>query len=53
MVEIVKFGYFGMLMGMVDIVEVFWNDYFCYNLNNFKWFNCDCFVLFNGYGLML
>lgn len=52
-VEIVKFGYFGMFMGMVDIVEVFWNDYFCYNLSNLYWFNCDCFVLFNGYGLML
>lgn len=24
-----------------------------YNLNNLMWFNCDCFVLFVGYGLML
>lgn len=38
---------------MVDIVEVLWCDFLKYNLNNLKWVDCDCFVLLNGYGLML
>lgn len=52
-VQKVNSGYLGVLMGMVDIVEVFWCDYMQYNLSNLQWVNCDCFVLFNGYGLML
>lgn len=52
-VQKVNFGYFGVLMGMVDIVEVLWNDFFKYNLQNFDWVDCDCFILFNGYVLML
>lgn len=40
-------------MGMVDIVQVLWCDYFWYNFVNFEWVDCDCFVMLNGYGFML
>lgn len=52
-VQKVKFGYLGVFMGMVDIVEVLWCDFLKYNLQNLFWVDCDCFVLFNGYGFML
>lgn len=40
-------------MGMVDIVEVLWNDFFKYNFIDLIWYDCDCFIFFNGYVLML
>lgn len=52
-VEVVKLGYLGMFMGMVDIVEVLWCKYLVYNFCDLYWMNRDCFVLLNGYGLML
>ncbi len=52
-VEAAKSGHPGMPMGMADIAEVLWNDYFSHNPNNPKWFNRDRFVLSNGHGSML
>lgn len=46
-------GYFGLLMGCVFMGYVFWDKFFKYNFKNLKWFNCDCFVFFVGYGCML
>lgn len=40
-------------MGMVEIGVVLWLCYLKYNLMNLYWVDCDCFVLLNGYGLML
>jgi transketolase len=42
-----------MPMGMADIAEVLWNDFYSHNPNNPKWFNRDRFVLSNGHGSML
>lgn len=52
-VQKVKFGYSGVFMGMVDIVEVLWRDFLKYNSQNSFWVDRDRFVLFNGYGFML
>jgi len=52
-VEAAKSGHPGMPMGMADIAEVLWNDFYSHNPNNPKWFNRDRFVLSNGHGSML
>ncbi len=52
-VEAAKSGHPGMPMGMADIAEVLWNDYYRHNPNNPQWFNRDRFVLSNGHGSML
>jgi transketolase len=52
-VEAAKSGHPGMPMGMADIAEVLWNDFYRHNPNNPKWFNRDRFVLSNGHGSML
>lgn len=40
-------------MGMVDIVEVLWNDFFKYNFIDLIWYDRDRFIFFNGYASML
>jgi transketolase len=52
-VEAAKSGHPGMPMGMADIAEVLWNDFYRHNPNNPRWFNRDRFVLSNGHGSML
>ena len=52
-VEAAKSGHPGMPMGMADIAEVLWNDFYTHNPNNPKWFNRDRVVLSNGHGSML
>jgi transketolase len=52
-VEAAKSGHPGMPMGMADIAEVLWNDFYTHNPKNPKWFNRDRFVLSNGHGSML
>ncbi|MBB1060184.1 transketolase [Marilutibacter spongiae] len=52
-VQAANSGHPGMPMGMADIAEVLWNDYYSHNPNNPKWFNRDRFVLSNGHGSML
>jgi transketolase len=52
-VEAAKSGHPGMPMGMADIAEVLWNDFYRHNPKNPKWFNRDRFVLSNGHGSML
>jgi transketolase len=52
-VEAAKSGHPGMPMGMADIAEVLWNDFYQHNPNNPKWMNRDRFVLSNGHGSML
>ncbi len=52
-VEAAKSGHPGMPMGMADIAEVLWNDFYTHNPNNPLWFNRDRFVLSNGHGSML
>ncbi|MGH8104717.1 MAG: thiamine pyrophosphate-dependent enzyme, partial [Arenimonas sp.] len=52
-VEAAKSGHPGMPMGMADIAEVLWNDFYTHNPSNPKWFNRDRFVLSNGHGSML
>ena len=52
-VQAANSGHPGMPMGMADIAEVLWNDYFQHNPNNPNWFNRDRFVLSNGHGSML
>lgn len=52
-VEKAKSGHPGMPMGMADIAEVLWNDYFKHNPTNPKWPNRDRFILSNGHGSML
>ncbi len=46
-------GHPGMPMGMADIAEVLWNDFFKHNPQNPQWPNRDRFVLSNGHGSML
>jgi len=46
-------GHPGMPMGMADIAEVLWNDFFNHNPTNPHWVNRDRFVLSNGHGCML
>jgi transketolase len=52
-VEAAKSGHPGMPMGMADIAEVLWNDFYQHNPTNPKWLNRDRFVLSNGHGSML
>lgn len=52
-VEAAKSGHPGMPMGMADIAEVLWNDFYRHNPANPKWLNRDRFVLSNGHGSML
>ncbi|AWH90670.1 transketolase [Buchnera aphidicola (Melanaphis sacchari)] len=46
-------GHPGMPMGMADISEVLWRDFFKHNPRNPHWDNRDRFVLSNGHGSML
>lgn len=46
-------GHPGAPMGMADIAEVLWNDFYQHNPGNPNWFNRDRFVLSNGHGSML
>jgi transketolase len=46
-------GHPGMPMGMADIAEVLWNDFYSHNPANPHWFNRDRFMLSNGHGSML
>ena len=52
-VQAANSGHPGMPMGMADIAEVLWNDYYRHNPNNPHWANRDRFVLSNGHGSML
>lgn len=46
-------GHPGAPMGMADIAEVLWNDYFNHNPQDPQWVDRDRFVLSNGHGSML
>ena len=46
-------GHPGMPMGMADIAEVLWNDFYKHNPANPSWTDRDRFVLSNGHGSML
>lgn len=46
-------GHPGAPMGMADIAQVLWCDFFKHNPVNSHWFNRDRFVLSNGHGSML
>ena len=46
-------GHPGAPMGMADIAEVLWNDFFRHNPGNPKWHDRDRFVMSNGHGSML
>ena len=46
-------GHPGAPMGMADIAEVLWRDFFKHNPTNPKWADRDRFVLSNGHGSML
>lgn len=52
-VQKAKSGHPGAPMGMADIAEVLWRDYFVHNPANPKWVNRDRFVMSNGHGSML
>ncbi|MDY6891543.1 MAG: transketolase [Pseudomonadota bacterium] len=52
-VQKAKSGHPGAPMGMADIAEVLWNDFFKHNPGNPHWFDRDRFVLSNGHGSML
>ncbi|XOZ35080.1 transketolase [Halomonadaceae bacterium KBTZ08] len=46
-------GHPGAPMGLADVAEVLWNDYFRHNPANPAWPDRDRFVLSNGHGSML
>ena len=52
-VQKAKSGHPGAPMGMADIAEVLWNDYFVHSPANPQWVNRDRFVMSNGHGSML
>ncbi|HWU69835.1 MAG TPA: transketolase [Pseudoxanthomonas sp.] len=52
-VQAANSGHPGMPMGMADIAEVLWNDYYKHNPGNPHWVDRDRFVLSNGHGSML
>lgn len=52
-VQAANSGHPGMPMGMADIAEVLWNDYYKHNPANPHWVDRDRFVLSNGHGSML
>ncbi|CAL4318896.1 transketolase [Buchnera aphidicola] len=53
MVERANSGHPGAPMGMADIAEVLWRDFFKHNPLNSKWANRDRFVLSNGHSSAL
>lgn len=46
-------GHPGAPMGMADIAQVLWTDFYQHNPGNPHWFNRDRFVLSNGHASML
>lgn len=52
-VENAQSGHPGMPMGMADIAEVLWRDFFKHSPKNPTWNNRDRFILSNGHGSML
>ena len=48
-----KSGHPGMPLGMADIAQVLWKDFFKHNPKNPNWINRDRFILSNGHGSML
>ncbi len=52
-VQKAKSGHPGAPMGMADIAEVLWNDFYNHNPANPNWANRDRFVLSNGHASML
>ncbi|NVK21983.1 MAG: transketolase, partial [Kangiellaceae bacterium] len=52
-VQKAKSGHPGAPMGMADIAQVLWSDYFTHNPANPSWVNRDRFVMSNGHGSML
>ncbi len=52
-VQAANSGHPGMPMGMADIAEVLWNDFYQHNPGNPQWADRDRFVLSNGHGSML
>ena len=52
-IEKAKSGHPGAPLGMADMAEVLWNDFFKHNPTNPKWFDRDRFVLSNGHASML
>lgn len=52
-VEKAKSGHPGAPMGMADISNVLWNNFFKHNPSNPNWINRDRFVLSNGHSSML
>ena len=46
-------GHPGAPMGMADMAEVLWNDFFIHNPANPDWANRDRFVLSNGHASMM
>ena len=52
-VQRAKSGHPGAPMGMADIAEVLWNDFFRHNPANPGWADRDRFVMSNGHGSML
>ena len=46
-------GHPGMPLGMADIAQVLWKDFFKHNPKNPNWINRDRFILSNGHGSML
>lgn len=52
-VQQAKSGHPGAPMGMADIAQVLWSDFFKHNPNNPNWVNRDRFVMSNGHGSML
>lgn len=52
-VQKAKSGHPGAPMGMADIAEVLYNDFFKHNPQNPEWADRDRFVMSNGHGSML
>jgi transketolase len=52
-VQLANSGHPGAPMGMADIADVLWREFYSHNPNNPKWANRDRFVLSNGHGSML
>lgn len=52
-VEKANSGHPGAPMGMADIAEVLWNEFFIHNPGDPHWLNRDRFVLSNGHASML
>lgn len=53
MIEYVEFGYFGMLFDVVLMVYVMYKKYLWIDFKYLNWLNCDWFVLFVGYSLLM